>query len=141
MESGTFLRRHDPGLCREGRIAAAKIQMRLDLIAALNLERTARRAAVIVTDFKTGAQRLARESEIDKDPFASILQAQIRSGKSGIVEAEGAQHFLELHLPPPRLLITGAVHISQALAPMARMLSYDVTIVDPRTAFASPERF
>jgi xanthine dehydrogenase accessory factor len=38
-------------------------------------------------------------------------------------------------------VIIGAVHISQALAPLARSLDYDVTVVDPRTAFASPERF
>ncbi len=49
--------------------------------------------------------------------------------------------FLTVHVPPPRLVITGAVHISQALAPMAKLLGYDVTIVDPRTAFATPERF
>jgi xanthine dehydrogenase accessory factor len=46
-----------------------------------------------------------------------------------------------VHAPVARLVITGAVHISQALAPMARALDYDVTVVDPRTAFASPERF
>jgi xanthine dehydrogenase accessory factor len=44
-------------------------------------------------------------------------------------------------VPPPKLVITGAVHISQALAPIARLVGYDVTIVDPRTAFASIERF
>ena len=115
--------------------------MRLDLIAALNSERAARRAAVIVTELASGAQRLVREQEIDKDPLAAILKAQIRSGKSGIAEAESGRYFLELHLPPPRLIITGAVHISQALAPMARMLAYDVTIIDPRTAFATPARF
>ena len=49
--------------------------------------------------------------------------------------------FITAHVPPPRLVITGAVHISQALAPMAGLLGYDVTIVDPRTAFATPERF
>ena len=49
--------------------------------------------------------------------------------------------FLTVHVPPPRLVITGAVHISQALAPIARLVGYDVTIVDPRTAFASIERF
>ena len=43
--------------------------------------------------------------------------------------------------PPVRILVTGAVHISQALAPMAKLLDFDVAIVDPRTAFASPERF
>jgi xanthine dehydrogenase accessory factor len=46
-----------------------------------------------------------------------------------------------VHVPSPRLVITGAVHISQALAPIGRLLGYDVTIVDPRTAFASSERF
>ena len=49
--------------------------------------------------------------------------------------------FLTVHVPPPQLVITGAVHISQALAPIAQLLGYDVTIVDPRTAFATPERF
>jgi xanthine dehydrogenase accessory factor len=49
--------------------------------------------------------------------------------------------FLTVHVPPPRLVVTGAVHISQALAPMARLAGYDVTIIDPRTAFASLERF
>src|SRR5262249_39131213 len=46
-----------------------------------------------------------------------------------------------VHVPPPRLVIAGAVHISQALAPIGRILGYDVIIVDPRTAFASIERF
>jgi xanthine dehydrogenase accessory factor len=49
--------------------------------------------------------------------------------------------FLNVYVPSPKLVITGAVHISQALAPIAQMLGYDVTIVDPRTAFASKERF
>jgi xanthine dehydrogenase accessory factor len=48
---------------------------------------------------------------------------------------------LTVHVPSPRLVITGAVHISQALAPMGKLVGYDVVIVDPRTAFASPERF
>jgi xanthine dehydrogenase accessory factor len=65
----------------------------------------------------------------------------MRTGKSGLVEVRDARYFLELHLPPPRLVINGAVHVSQTLAPMARMLNYDVTIIDPRTAFATPERF
>ena len=49
--------------------------------------------------------------------------------------------FFTVHVPSPQLVITGAVHISQALAPIGKLLGYDVTIVDPRTAFASPERF
>jgi xanthine dehydrogenase accessory factor len=115
--------------------------MRLDLLAALNTERAARRAAVVVTELAGGKQRLVRESEIDKDPLAAELQAQLRSGRSGVIAQGAAQFFVEVHMPPPRIVITGAVHVSQALAPMAKLLGYDVTIVDPRTAFATPERF
>jgi xanthine dehydrogenase accessory factor len=96
---------------------------------------------VVVTDLAGGTQRLVLEAGIDKDALGDALRAQIRTGKSGVVETAGGRFFLELHLPPPRLVITGAVHVSQALAPMARMLGYDVSIVDPRTAFATAERF
>jgi xanthine dehydrogenase accessory factor len=56
-------------------------------------------------------------------------------------ETPAGKVFLTVHVPAPKRVITGAVHISQALAPLARLLGYDVTIVDPRTAFATPERF
>ena len=65
----------------------------------------------------------------------------MRSGKSGIEDTPEGKVFLTVHVPSPKLVITGAVHISQALAPMGHLLGYDVTIVDPRTAFASIERF
>jgi xanthine dehydrogenase accessory factor len=115
--------------------------MRLDLLAALNTERAARRAAVVVTELANGKQRLVREREIDADPLGAQLRAQLRTGKSGIIEVGEEKFFAEVHMPPPRIVITGAVHVSQALAPMAKILGYDVTIVDPRTAFATPERF
>jgi xanthine dehydrogenase accessory factor len=115
--------------------------MRLDLLAALNTERAARRAAVLVTELAGGKQRLVREPEIDKDPLAAEMRAQLRAGKSGVAEKDSVRFFLEVHMPPPRIVITGAVHVSQALAPMAKLLGYDVMIVDPRTAFATPERF
>ena len=87
--------------------------MRLDILKALNAERAARRAAVVVTNQESGEQRLVTQGKF----------------------------FLTVHVPPSRLVITGAVHISQALAPIASLLGFDVTIVDPRTAFASVERF
>jgi xanthine dehydrogenase accessory factor len=58
-----------------------------------------------------------------------------------MVEVDGKKQFLNVYAPTAKLVIIGAVHISQALAPLARSLDYDVTVVDPRTAFASPERF
>jgi len=115
--------------------------MRLDILKSLNAEREARRAAVVVTDVATGTQRLVRAADVARDTLQDVIEAQIRSGKSGMVETPQGKVFLTVHVPPPRLVITGAVHISQALAPIARIVGYDVTIVDPRTAFASSERF
>ena len=57
------------------------------------------------------------------------------------MEADGARVFLNVHLPAPRMVIIGAVHISQALAPMAAMTGFDVRVIDPRTAFATEDRF
>lgn len=115
--------------------------MRLDLLSALNAERAARRAVVLVTDTESGAQRLVKAADISADPLKGALEKHLRSGKSGMEEVGGERFFITVHVPPPRLVITGAVHVSQALAPMARLLGYDVTIVDPRTAFATVERF
>ena len=115
--------------------------MRLDILSTLNAERAARRAVAVVTDIAGGAQRLVKADDIARDPLCALLEKHLASGKSGMEEAAGAQVFVTVHVPPPRLVITGAVHISQALAPMARMLGYDVTIVDPRTAFATVDRF
>jgi xanthine dehydrogenase accessory factor len=115
--------------------------MRLDILKALNTERAARRAAVVVTNQESGAQRLVTQDKVAADPLKDVLEAHLRSGKSGVEETVEGRVFLTVHVPPTRLVITGAVHISQALAPIAALLGYDVTIVDPRTAFASPERF
>ncbi|MDQ3560390.1 MAG: XdhC family protein, partial [Pseudomonadota bacterium] len=70
---------------------------------------------------------------------AGELEKRMRSGRSGMLE--DGRTFLTVHVPPPRLVVIGAVHISQALAPIARIAGFDVTIIDPRTAFATPERF
>ncbi|MBD2746858.1 XdhC family protein [Microvirga sp. BT688] len=115
--------------------------MRLSLLSDLNAERAARRAAILVTDVESGEQRLVREAEVDGDLLAEELLDALRRGKSGLVEWEGRQFFLTVQAPPVRLVVIGAVHISQALAPMAKGLDLDVTIIDPRTAFATPERF
>jgi len=115
--------------------------MRLSLLADLNEERAARRAAVLVTDVGSGEQRLVREAEVGGDPLAQDLQDSLRQCKSRLIERDGRQLFLTVQTPPVRVVVIGAVHVSQALAPMARGLDLDVTIIDPRTAFATPERF
>ena len=115
--------------------------MKLDILKSLNEERRARRAAVLVTDLSSGAQRLVKAAEIAADPMAEAIDKQLRMGKSASVDIEGKTYFLTVQAPPARLVVIGAVHVSQALAEMARLVDFDVTIVDPRTAFASEERF
>lgn len=115
--------------------------MKSETLAALNVERAARRPAILVTDIASGAQRLVKASDIASDLLASELAKQLRIGKSATVEVGGTKYFISVHAPTAKLVIIGAVHISQALAPLARSLGYDVTVVDPRTAFASAERF
>ncbi len=115
--------------------------MKLDLLESLNAERAARRAAIVVTNMASGQQRLVKAADIAKDPLKAVLSEHLRSGRSGMEEAAEGRVFLTVYVPAPQLVITGAVHISQVLAPIAKLLGYDVTIVDPRTAFASAERF
>ena len=115
--------------------------MKLDILSSLNTERAARRAAIVVTDVENGGQRLVKAADATQDTLKDVLEKHIRSGKSGMEETPQGKFFLTVHVPSARLVITGAVHISQALAPMASQLGYDVTIVDPRTAFATAERF
>ncbi len=115
--------------------------MNLALLEALNAARAARKVAVVVTDTGSGAQRLVVEGEIAGDPLREALESAVRKGKSLMIEVGEDKLFLTVHVPPARMVIIGAVHISQELVPMARAVGYDPVIVDPRTAFASPERF
>ena len=126
---------------REVAVILGKVIVKLDILKILNAERAARRAIILVTEEASGAQRLVKAVDVAGDRLKDVLEARLRSGKSGMAETPQGKIFLTVHVPPPRLVITGAVHISQALAPIARLLGYDVTIVDPRTAFASIERF
>jgi len=112
-----------------------------ETLIELNAERAARRPVIVVLDTANGEQRLVKAADIAADPLRAELAKQLRMGKSGTIEANGKKLFLNVYAPTAKLVIIGAVHISQALAPLARSLDYDVTVVDPRTAFASPERF
>ena len=95
----------------------------------------------MITEVDSGEQRLVKAAELAGDPLHADLAKQLRMGKSGMIEVGGKKLFLNVYAPTAKLVIVGAVHISQALAPLARALDYDVTVVDPRTAFASAERF
>lgn len=115
--------------------------MKISDLAALNHERAGRRPVALVTDIANGAQRIVTIDALGSDPMAAAIAERMRLGKSGIVSSEGRETFIAVQMPPVRLIAIGAVHISQALATMATLTELDVTIIDPRTAFATPERF
>ncbi|MET0576860.1 MAG: XdhC family protein [Mesorhizobium sp.] len=110
-------------------------------LKTLNAERRARRAAILVTDLGDGRDRVVREGDAVAGALGEAIGKAFRSGSSGSVEAEGRTFFLNVHVPRPRLVVIGAVHIIQALAPMAKIAGYDMEITDPRTAFATDDRF
>lgn len=111
------------------------------LLRKLNAARRDRKAAIMLTDLADGRNRLIMKDDSVSGDLGAAVDKAFRTAKSGAVEAEGQRFFLNVHVPSPRMVIIGAVHISQALAPMAAMAGFDVRVVDPRTAFATPERF
>lgn len=111
------------------------------VLKTLNELRRTRRAAVVVTDLGDGRDRVVREGEEVAGELGEAIAGAFRTGKSGMATVGDRQFFLNAHLPQPRLVVIGAVHISQALAPMAKIAGFPVEIIDPRTAFATPERF
>jgi xanthine dehydrogenase accessory factor len=115
--------------------------MDTSLLMTLNADRRARRAAILLTDLSDASARIVHEGDVVAGALGEAIAKGFRTGNSGSVEADGRNYFLNVHLPQPRLVVVGAVHISQALAPMARVAGYPIEIVDPRTAFATPDRF
>ena len=115
--------------------------MKLADLANLNAARAARRPVAVITDLALGSLRIVSGDAVADDPLADAIAECMRLGKGAVLQADGREIFIAVHVPPVRLLLVGAVHISQALAPMAAATGLDVTVLDPRTAFASPERF
>ena len=75
------------------------------------------------------------------DVLGKEIAVRLKSGKSGIEMTEVGEQFIQVYVPSPKLVIIGAVHISQALVSMAQACAFNVTVIDPRTAFASEDRF
>lgn len=115
--------------------------MNRKLLEALTSARHAREAVAVVTALATGSQELVRKSDSAGHLLALALSDGFRFDKSGVVKDHEPETFIHIYNPPLKLVVIGAVHIAQALAPVAHATGYDVTIIDPRTAFATAERF
>ena len=116
------------------------------LLDRLLAERAAKRPAALVTSLNGGGQSLVTAEETHGDlalPLNVVAAARtaLRSDRSGTVEADGGRYFIRVYNPPLRMAVIGAVHIAQALAPMAALAGYEVTVIDPRRAFATETRF
>ena len=111
--------------------------MKRELLDELLEARANRRAVALITDLASGTQRIVARADAKDDPLAEQLDQAFRFDQS--VAHEG--QFINIHNPPLRLVIIGAVHIAQAVIPMAQQLGYDVTVIDPRGAFATGARF
>jgi xanthine dehydrogenase accessory factor len=107
----------------------------------LNAARRARKAAVLLTDLGDGRDRVIEEGDPVAGELGEAIGRALHSGKAEQATIDGRTFFINPHLPEPRMVIIGAVHISQMLAPMARMAGFEIVIIDPRTAFATDERF
>jgi xanthine dehydrogenase accessory factor len=115
--------------------------MRLDSLHRLNIARRRRIAAALVTNLETHDEIVVLEGDRLEGSFVDLVSSGFRSGCSKAFDGPEGKVFFNVYLPAPRIVIIGAVHISQYLTPMARIAGFDVRIIDPRTAFAIGDRF
>ena len=115
-----------------------------ELLEAICSARTARTPLAVITRIDDGLQSRFDGSVLTgplplDDIEVEEVRRRLRDDRSGLIADETL--FVHIHNPPARLIIIGAVHIAQALAPMAEIAGYDVTVVDPRGTFATADRF
>lgn len=115
--------------------------MKRETLKALIEAEAKRDALVLVSPLSGGAQELISEHTVGNHACADDIAHVFRTGRSRVVKAQGAEIFLQAFVPKPRLIITGASHIAQILVRLAAEVEIESTIIDPRTAFASEERF
>jgi xanthine dehydrogenase accessory factor len=111
--------------------------LKREILEQLLAARANRQAVALITDLASGEQRLVPRGEAAADPLAEKLDEAFRFDQSGSHDGQ----FINIHNPPLRLVIIGAVHIAQSVIPIAQALGYDVTVIDPRGAFATGARF
>jgi xanthine dehydrogenase accessory factor len=120
--------------------------MNRSTLDAILAARAAKRPAALVTELKSGLQSIVYIDETTgdlplDDAVVAAVRRALRDDRSGRIETPDGDLFVQLFNPPLRLVLVGAVHIAQPLAPMAALAGYAVSVVDPRGAFATDARF
>ncbi len=115
--------------------------MNRETLATLSLAVASGKSVVLATRLDTGEQRLintnnAAPGEVDQSALAAAQRDQ-----SSTVIIDSVAWFFNVFNSPPTLYIVGAVHIAQPLSQIAALSGFTVTVIDPRTAFATSERF
>ncbi|MEQ8265927.1 MAG: XdhC family protein [Parvibaculum sp.] len=105
-------------------------------------DRAEKRAVTLATRLTNGIQKLVYPSDKPEENWLIKAVSEVQSSdKAAVVTGPDGDWFLNPFNPPLRLILVGAVHIAQPLARMGALAGYDVTVVDPRTSFASEARF
>jgi xanthine dehydrogenase accessory factor len=118
-----------------------------ELLGAVVAARHRKQPAVLVRGLTTGKQCVVTRQESlgdsdDIDPgVMDAARAALDSDGARTIEAAGERYLIQTLAAAARMLIVGAVHIAQSLVPMAMHVGYEIFLIDPRTAFANPERF
>lgn len=111
--------------------------MNADLLAKLRGHIAAKRPCAVVTDTASGAQDIVADAAGVSGLLTAAQTQDVRrmlaADRSGLLEASSL--FVRVYSPPPRLVVVGAVHIAQALVPLARTAGFEVVVIDPRAAF------
>lgn len=120
--------------------------MKAATLQALLKARADKATTALVTDLESGAQTLIVDGQASGDvemgpALRRFVEDALAADKGMTADLDGQRCFIQIFNPPPRLIIVGAVHIGQVFAPMAALAGYEVTVVDPRGAFATEARF
>lgn len=120
--------------------------MKAATLQTLLKARADKAATALVTDLESGAQTLIVDGQASGDvemgpALTRFVEDALAADKGMTADLDGQRCFIQIFNPPPRLIIVGAVHIGQVFAPMAALAGYEVTVVDPRGAFATEARF
>jgi len=120
--------------------------MKKSVLKQILLDQKAKTPVALVTELGTGRQALvyydsATGELADSPEILAAARRAMQDDKTGTVKLDADDIYFQIFNPPLRMLIVGAVHIAQPLSRMASTVGYDVTVVDPRQSFASPDRF
>ena len=110
--------------------------MNVEILDAILDARRNRRSIAVITELGTNVQHVVYRADA-----VEALDKRFRFDQSGTEKSEAGESFVAIHNPPLRLIVIGAVHIAQSIIPMAQAANYEVTVIDPRGAFATGARF